>query len=448
MYHDKEFSFTVKPEPNKFNDVKLSPAFGQLSITSFPTGAEVWMGDNKVGVTPYRAEKIKSGQHMVTLKYPLYLPVSNQVIVVQDGKETKQNYTLSENYGTLKIASNPSHGEVVVVTVSNAAKNEMEAVRDRAKRAFGETVAPIETSNTEVAKGETPFKYDLEPGNYKVRLKKSGYAPIDFNISVALGKTTEINEKTAILRRLEGKITVTTEPYDPTAEVFVDGVKVGGAPLDVVATAGTHEVSVKTATQEGKASIKIEDRKIQTVKITLQESAEIALWNRIENSRDYTDFEEYLQKYPGGLFSKLANKQIKQLKEDAEKARKKQEEFSRDQEKAAKEARIKERLDKVQFFFLTRSAFEDAYGKNSKNKNSFTANVTMFPTFLGIEIYMLAVDIIMLPTVSTVYINAYTEAALRPSEWAKPDSMIAKAHRRLDFEVAKAKNSKFAIANR
>lgn len=42
-------------------------------------------------------------------------------------------------------------------------------------------------------------------------------------------------------------------------------------------------------------------------------SYEIAYWGSVQNSRDPGDFEIYLDKFPGGLFSDLAERRVKQL---------------------------------------------------------------------------------------------------------------------------------------
>ncbi|MBI3677406.1 MAG: PEGA domain-containing protein [Proteobacteria bacterium] len=245
MHHDKTMVFQLRPGKNKLGPIKMSPAFGTLVVESVPSGADVLIGGSNVGTTPLRMEKVESGRQLLTVKKPKYTSAANQTVEIKDGEETRVKYSLSPNFGTLKVTSMPSNADVVVYN----------------------------TENTAIAKGQTPFNGELDPGSYRLMVSKTGHAPAEFKVGVAVGKTTEIDEKTAVLRRLEGRVVVSSEPFDESAEVYVDGNKEGNVPAELKLSAGFHDIVVKLGKREGKERFSVEDGKTKSLKLGLKETA-------------------------------------------------------------------------------------------------------------------------------------------------------------------------------
>ena len=101
LYHDASFDVALKSGVMKFEGVELKPAFGALKIESDPSGADVYIGGEKVGSTPYNNPRYPSGQYLISLKKEMYLPKEDQQISVSDGQETSKMFTLSQDFGTL-----------------------------------------------------------------------------------------------------------------------------------------------------------------------------------------------------------------------------------------------------------------------------------------------------------------------------------------------------------
>jgi hypothetical protein len=99
-------------------------------------------------------------------------------------------------------------------------------------------------------------------------------------------------------------------------------------------------------------------------------------------------------------------------------------------EKIAQEkAREKqEKLDRIEFFHLTTVAVNVL--NPAKDPDRGPVAWTFAPTVAAISTLMaLPMDLCQAPTNSTELVSIRQEAALRPSSWAKPDSMIAQASR-------------------
>ena len=262
MYHDKVLELTLKPGVNDVPAVTLAPAFGSVFIESDPAGAEVYIGGKKMGETPYKSATVKSGKLLVGLKKALYAPVDNEVVVVEDGKETRKKYTLAVSFGELQVESDPSGSAVDVLNAKGAS----------------------------VAKGQTPYGVKLEPGKYSVHVTKAGHTGQTFNVELATGKKAVIGKQEASLRHLEGVVIVTSTPLDRSAKVYVDGQETGTVPATLTLAEGTHEITVKTAKQEGKESVSVKDGESQTVSLKLKDSSPAVGANSFAPTKEGMEF--------------------------------------------------------------------------------------------------------------------------------------------------------------
>lgn len=66
--HLNEKNKTVRLEDNERLEVNLKPLFGYISISSEPSGADVYINGTRVGVTPYLNKMINRGKNNVVLK--------------------------------------------------------------------------------------------------------------------------------------------------------------------------------------------------------------------------------------------------------------------------------------------------------------------------------------------------------------------------------------------
>jgi len=211
-YHDTAFDVPLTPGIKKYEGVELEPAFGTLSINSNPEGAVVKVAGREVGKTPYRDDRMPSGKHLVSVQKELY-ERKEEMLVVRDEQTTEKTYRLKENYGTLSVDSEPAGASVIVQ---------------------GEE------------QGKTPAQLKLEPGTYKITLKKSGHFSREFEVTMAKGKQARISSSQAKLELKAGTINVFVDPPLGEVQVLLDGEYKGTAPVTLTnVPEGNHVLEIE-----------------------------------------------------------------------------------------------------------------------------------------------------------------------------------------------------------
>ena len=94
-------------------ELSLSPAFGLLQVSSTPAGAEVRLDGERVGTTPWKVERKKSGSYELSLALDDYLG-HRETIEVRDGQPTSVSATLEPNFGGLVVHSSPAGARVML----------------------------------------------------------------------------------------------------------------------------------------------------------------------------------------------------------------------------------------------------------------------------------------------------------------------------------------------
>jgi PEGA domain len=238
LYHDLSFDVALKSGVMKFEGVELKPAFGSLKIESEPSGAEVSIGGSKVGTTPFSKSRYASGQYLVTVKKEWYLPQEDQQIIVSDGQATNKMFTLSQDFGTLDVQSNPSGAEVTL---------------DGKKL------------------GLTPGSWRVPPvKNGKVEVSLTKHRGKSFEITIDRDQTVKIGADQATLTKKTGVLQVYTDPPVQNAEVYLNDILVGVTPMslnDVLV--GSYKLSVTTAKKGGGEDIVINEGKSLTSVVKL-----------------------------------------------------------------------------------------------------------------------------------------------------------------------------------
>ena len=119
------------------------PIYGVVSFTSTPNGASVYMDGTLVGQTPFRKDDMLTGGHNVEFRLEGYNSVSTTLEVVE-GQTTSYNAILNAEFSA-SIHSNPEGASLQINGLS---------------------------------RGTTPMNVRLTPGDYELRLSKSGYETI------------------------------------------------------------------------------------------------------------------------------------------------------------------------------------------------------------------------------------------------------------------------------
>lgn len=223
-YHDKKMEFTLQGGMNDLGAITMNPAFGGISITSEPAGADVIVAGQKKGVTPYKENGFTSGSYLFSVRKEMYLPLENQRLIVKEGQWTTKRFDLKPNFGTLTVRSSPS----------------------------GATARFVDTKGKTIVNGQTPETFQVVPGKYTLILEKAGHANLEFTVDVARGKQQTIGTKTATLRKLQGTLIVSSKPFQRGAKIFVNGKKKGKVPAQITLPAGKYKVEVRASNQSGK----------------------------------------------------------------------------------------------------------------------------------------------------------------------------------------------------
>lgn len=208
LYHEHTESFTIADGDDKTLPVTLKAAFGELMVTSEPSGAMVFIDGRQVGVTPYENRQQPSGTYNLKLTTDLYSDANEQV-TVSDGQKTQKFVPLSKNFGTLKVTS---------------------------------AGADIFLDGQKVASGE--YSANLPPGQYKVKSVKSLHRDDEREVFVLLGQTETVELKP--LPR-QGAVSIVTQPFDArNAEIFINNQKrKETTPAVIPLLIGNYTVSVK-----------------------------------------------------------------------------------------------------------------------------------------------------------------------------------------------------------
>jgi TonB family protein len=139
------------------------PTTGELSITSEPPGAAVFVGTEQKGVTPLKLSQLPFGKHAITLKLKGYQDVTQEV-------------ELSENQAVLNLPA------VMQQAVPQIGILVIESVPDGADIAMGTRMV-----------GQTPKTMDkISIGKYTIRLRKEGYEDYTETVRIKDGQTTNV----------------------------------------------------------------------------------------------------------------------------------------------------------------------------------------------------------------------------------------------------------------
>ena len=270
-----------------------------LTVESNVTGAEIFLNNNKQGITPLHIRNLLPGEYAV--KVVIGNQKAAKEVILEAGKGAKLVADF-QNLGFLSITSDPSaatvsidnreggitpfskqvpSGEYTIVVSKEGYKESRKKVivKENEKETVHVTLAPPTCSigilsdpeNADVYldgvhKGRTPLSMkDVAGGAHLVKIEKNGYQ--------ALQETLDANqvfmEKTYKLLPVTGGLSIQTDPDG--AEVVIDGKNTGLTPLQLSGL-GVKEYLVQLE-KKGYISktltVSIQGEKIAQIKETL-----------------------------------------------------------------------------------------------------------------------------------------------------------------------------------
>ncbi len=169
-------SHTVKLTKSGYNDIlktvtiisgqtisfseSLIAQTGSISVSSNPSGANVYLDGTSKGTTPITLHNVPIGSHTVKLTKSGYTDISKSV-TVSSGKTASVSTTLTAQTGSISISSNPSGTNVYLDGTSKG-------------------ITPITLKNIPV-------------GSYTIKLTKSGYTDLSKTVTVSSGMTASVS---------------------------------------------------------------------------------------------------------------------------------------------------------------------------------------------------------------------------------------------------------------
>lgn len=184
-----------------------------VKISSLPSSAAVYVGNGETrsprGRTPARLD-LRPGTYQITVESPGYV-TQTQEVLVEEGAHPDIDFSL-ERLSTLRIEADVSGAEVEV-------------------DGHGE--------------GSTPVQREVKAGLYRVLVHKSGFHPVAREVRVNAGDQISLVVSLPPMPR-ERRLDLTLTP-PAAAQVRLDGVDVGAAPLERRVPAGPHRLEVSSA---------------------------------------------------------------------------------------------------------------------------------------------------------------------------------------------------------
>ncbi len=239
MYHTESGEAVIIANEKVKIEKTLRPAFGYLNVTSQPeNGATVFIDDDRVGVTPYKSERLKSGEHKVRVIKEMFSP-AEMTFMVTDGNTIEAPMTMSANFASVTITTD-SQSDIYI-------DNEI--------------------------KGKGTWSGRLSAGDHIFEAKKASHTTSVKTVSLSNGQTANIviDNPTPIY----GTIDINSDPME--CNIIIDGVKKGETPAiinDVLV--GNHELKIeKSSYKPVKKQFTLTEDKTLTINEKLEKGAEI-----------------------------------------------------------------------------------------------------------------------------------------------------------------------------
>jgi formylglycine-generating enzyme required for sulfatase activity len=203
--HVEESYQPAAPSAPSANPAPVTAASGKLTVSTTPSGADVYLDAEKKGKTPLTLEA-PAGSHLLTVTAQGYAPLTEEVNI-----QAYQTSTLSRNLapqiGSLSVKTNPDKANIYL---------------------DGKFI------------GQSPIKVpSVLAGEHKVKAELKDYTPAEQTAEITHQQTTEVSLD---LSGLPGKILVTSVPDG--ADVSIDGESKGKTTYSGTLVPGNHTVAV------------------------------------------------------------------------------------------------------------------------------------------------------------------------------------------------------------
>jgi formylglycine-generating enzyme required for sulfatase activity len=250
---------------------------GKLEVDSGGVAAEISADGARLGRVPGTVD-VPAGERTLTFKAPHYLDHVERLSIIGAGEHQKLKVALKPNFATISISSVPAGAQIQVdgkAAGVTPAKIDMDSGIRRVQvsapglRAWEssvvvaagvpQTIGPVELGAADMRvtvrsvpagaqvttggsfRGLTPITIELAPGTtHSIAVSRAGYAPWTRELAAEAGKDATLDAR---LTALLVPVRIQGTPAD--AEVFVNGVSRGNAPVTVELPASRHRIEVR-----------------------------------------------------------------------------------------------------------------------------------------------------------------------------------------------------------
>jgi formylglycine-generating enzyme required for sulfatase activity len=193
---------------------ELVPNWADVTVTTAPEGAEIFIDDEPTGQTTPAIVEVLAGEHEIRLKAPGHRSHRQRILVAAQEQHELPTVTLTRADSLLTIRTRPAGAGI--------------------------------TLNGRF-QGESPLELAVRSGvAHRVQVFRAGYQSTEQTVQLAPGaeRALELN-----LERLTGTLVVQAQPEQ--AELFVNGRSMGRANQTLTLPAESHKIEVRLAGYAG-----------------------------------------------------------------------------------------------------------------------------------------------------------------------------------------------------
>ncbi len=268
----KDEILNINVQEEQTIDISLSPGTSAtrltlnryIIVTSEPSGAEVFLNEQRVSTTPYQHKHI-AGAYNLMLRYPLYYDHNEHFNLSEDANFIVPPVKMKPHFGYWQVSSSQLDAEVyldnkligktpILHSKIRSGEHNLRIKKDlyheynenftiadgddkkinvQLEEAYG--LLKIITTPPGAAlfidgkqSGVTPYENRQQPsGNYNIRLSKDLYHEHLESLTLSDGENKILNIQ---LKEAFGQLKITSDP--PGAKVFIEGVEVGVTPYE------------------------------------------------------------------------------------------------------------------------------------------------------------------------------------------------------------------------
>jgi formylglycine-generating enzyme required for sulfatase activity len=186
---------------------ELIPAWANITVTTLPEGADIFVDDIQAGISPESIEAIE-GRRTLSISKPGYKTWQTVIDVAAGEDQIPPTVRLEKSDGRISISSKPAGANISI-----------------GGRYFG----------------QTPLDVTLPPANsYDILLTRAGYQNVKRVVDI---KAEEDISVFASLSPVIGNIHLSVEP--PGGELFIDGQSRGEPNQQLTLTASKHALEIR-----------------------------------------------------------------------------------------------------------------------------------------------------------------------------------------------------------